>query len=181
MIIGLLFGSFDPIHVGHLYMATAAINNDLVDKVLFIPAKQNPWKTNKSVAFKHRCEMVALAIKDIETFELSKIELQTQSCYTATILELLMEEFPNDELVLILGADTIVDVKNWYLGPWIIDNFRMIAVTREGFKGTYVFSIDKTLDISSTEIRNLSKQNKQLYPLVPKEVEQYINTNNLYK
>ena len=175
-------GSFDPIHIGHLHIASAAINANLVEKVLFIPAMQNPWKVNsKSTKYTHRLNMIELAVKNVPEFVVSDIETQIpEPYYSSYTLELLKEQYPNDDLYLIVGADVGVDIKNWFRGTWIVQNFKVIIIAREGFEDTFVFDINKTINVSSTEIRNLCKENKRLYPLVPKEIEEYIKKFNLY-
>ena len=114
MKIGLLLGSFDPIHAGHIYMATQALNNNFVDKVLFVPTYQNPWKSN-STDFDKRCFMVQLAIENVSNCYLSLIETKTtHPHYTSNTLKLLKKQYPNDELFLIVGVDTVLSIKDWY-------------------------------------------------------------------
>lgn len=179
MKIGLLLGSFDPIHMGHLYMATSALNNHLVDKVIFIPSVLNPWK-NQSTDFKYRCIMIQLAIESIDNCLLSMVDFNNKKpYYSYYTLNMLKDQYPNDELYIILGADIAQKVKEWYKGDWILENFKFILVARNGYD--IPVDINKTLDISSTEIRNLAKENKQLYPLVPEIVNRYIKQYSLYK
>lgn len=183
MRIGILLGSFDPIHIGHLYMASSALNDNLVDRVIFVPSMQNPWK-EESMDFTHRCFMVQLAIADIEHCHLSSIDFRTtEPHYSVNTLTLLKEDYPDDELFLIVGADVVDDIKNWKDGEWILEHFKLIAVNRHGFEFKTAVDgyISNTLEISSTVIRYLAKENKQLYPLVPKVVIQYIKKYNLYK
>lgn len=181
MKIGILLGSFDPIHMGHLHMAVSALNADLVDKVVFVPTKQNPWKNN-STNFYQRCNMVQLALLDLENCEVSSIEDNIKRpYYSYKTLELLKEKYFKDELHLIVGVDTAKSIKNWQNGNWILTNFKLIVITRPGYENTGIVDIPKSLDISSTEIRKLVKNKKQIYPLVPKIVNDYIKSNNLYK
>jgi nicotinate-nucleotide adenylyltransferase len=181
--VGVLLGSFDPIHMGHLYMAASALNDNLVDRVIFVPSVQNPWKEN-STDFRHRCFMVQLAIDELDHCYLSSIDFRTsEPHYSVNTLMLLKEEYPDDELYLIIGADVVDEIKNWKDGEWILENFKLIAVNRHGyeFKTAVDGYISNTLEISSTVIRYLAKEGKQLYPLVPKVVNQYIKRYNLYK
>ena len=179
--IGLLLGSFNPIHMGHLHMAASALNEGLVDEVVFVPSVQNPWKDEHSADFRNRCFMINLAIDDMEHCSLSSIDYRTpEPHYTSNTLKLLMEEYPEDELYLIVGEDIALNIENWHEGDWILDNFELITIARgEGVHAGV--DIPKTLNVSSTEIRGLAKDKKQIYPLVPKVISQYIKRYNLYK
>ena len=179
MKIGFLLGSFDPIHMGHLHMAASALNCDLIDEVVFVPTVQNPWKTD-STDFRNRCFMIQLAIDDMEHCSMSSIDYRnTTPYYSVNTLKMLQEEYPEDELYLIVGADIVNNIKDWHEGEWILKNFDFITIARDGFEATS--DITKTLNISSTEIRTLANNNKMIYPLVPKVVSQYIKRFNLYK
>lgn len=181
MKVGFLLGSFDPIHMGHLHMATSTLNEGLVDEVVFVPSVQNPWKEN-STDFRNRCFMIQLAIDDMEHCSLSSIDYRnTEPYYSVNTLKMLQEEYPEDELFLIVGMDIVNDVKNWHEGQWILDNFKLITVAREWYFDKGIPDINKTLNVSSTEIRALAKEKKQIYPLVPKVISQYIKRFNLYK
>lgn len=173
MKIGFLLGSFDPIHMGHLYMATSVLNCNLVDKVVFVPSVQNPWKTESS-DFRNRCFMIQLAIDDMEHCSMSSIDYRnSEPYYSVNTLKMLKEEYPEDELYLIVGSDVSDEIKNWHEGEWILDNFKIITILRHNGQGK--------LNISSTEIRVLIGEGKQIYPLVPKVISQYIKRYNLYK
>lgn len=180
MKIGFLLGSFDPIHMGHLYMASASLNSGLVDEVVFVPSVQNPTKT-ASTDFRNRCFMINLAIDDMENCSLSSIDYRnTEPYYSVNTLKMLKEEYPDDELFIIIGADLSDAIKNWQEGAWILENFKFILIARNGYDSSKA-DIKKTLDVSSTEIRELVKNKKQIYPLVPKVISQYIKRFNLYK
>ena len=182
MRVGILLGSFNPIHMGHLHMATSALNAELVDEVVFVPSVQNPWKKKYSADFRNRCFMISLAIDDMEHCSLSSIDYRnTEPYYSSNTLKMLKEEYPDDELLLIVGVDTALQIGNWNDGDWILENFGIITVARNGYYEPGVVDIPKTLDVSSTEIRELVKEKKQIYPLVPKVIAQYIKRYNLYK
>lgn len=181
MKVGFLLGSFDPIHMGHLYMASSALNAGLVDEVVFVPSVQNPWKEN-STDFRNRCFMIQLAIDDMEHCSLSSIDYRnTEPYYSVNTLKMLKEEYPEDDLYVIVGVDIVNDIKNWHEGQWILDNFKLITISREGYLDAGIPDIRKTLNVSSTEIRELAREKKQIYPLVPKVISQYIKRFNLYK
>lgn len=169
MKIGIILGSFDPIHIGHLYIAQHALNENSVDNVIFVPAYQNPWKS-KSIDYADRYYMVKFAIKNMKKCSVSDIELYTsEPHYTSDTLKYLKEIYPNDELYLLMGEDVYNDIFEWHEGKWILNNFKFITYSRNIY------------NTSSTEIRNLIKENKQIYPLVPESVCEYITINNLYK
>ena len=94
---------------------------------------------------------------------------------------MLKEEYPDDELFLSVGVDVAPQICDWNEGDWILQNFGLITVSRNGYEDTGIVSIPKTIDVSSTEIRELVKEKKQIYPLVPKVIAQYIKRYNLYK
>ena len=182
MKVGILLGSFNPIHMGHLHMAASALNAELVDEVVFVPSVQNPWKKKYSADFRNRCFMISQAIDDMENCSLSSIDYRnSEPYYSSNTLKMLKEDYPDDELYLIVGSDIVKDIENWNEGQWILDNFKLIVVARNGCKNLDLIDIPKTLDVSSTEIRELVKEKKQIYPLVPKVIAQYIKRYNLYK
>jgi nicotinate-nucleotide adenylyltransferase len=179
MKIGILLGSFDPIHIGHIYMAVSVLNKGLVDKVIFTPTVQNPWKEHKAVDFGDRCFMIQLAIDNIPGCVLSCADYRTpEPHYSSNVLEILKEEYPDDELYLIVGADLVSSIGYWHEGKWILDNFKLITIDREGYDDSA--DIKQTISISSTEIREMIKNHKQIYPFVPKVVINYIKENHLY-
>lgn len=182
MKVGILLGNFNPIHMGHLHMATSALNLELVDEVVFVPSVQNLKKKKYSADFRNRCFMISLAIDDMENCSLSSIDYRnTEPYYTSNTLKMLKEEYPDDELFLIVGIDTVIKIEEWNEGDWILQNFGLITVAREGYENTGIVDIPKTLNVSSSEIRELVKEKKQIYPLVPKVISQYIKRYNLYK
>ena len=180
MKVGILLGSFNPIHMGHLHMAASALNAELVDEVVFVPSVQNPWKKKYSADFRNRCFMISLAIDDMEHCSLSSIDYRnTDPYYSVNTLKMLQEEYPEDEVYLIVGADAVNTIKDWHEGEWIFENFNLITIARQGSEAEAL--IKKTINVSSTEIRELVKEKKQIYPLVPKVIAQYIKRYNLYK
>lgn len=181
MNIGILLGSFDPIHVGHLYMAIASLNLNLVDKVLFVPSVQNPIKP-KSLDFGQRCTMVQLALDDLNNCYLSTIDYKNTAPYfTSNTLMMLKDKYPQDDLYIIIGLDIYDQIEGWHRGKWILDNFKFIVVDRDGYTSTRKPDILHSLNVSSTKIRTLIKENKQIDPLVPELVKNYIKQNKLYE
>lgn len=178
--IGFLLGSFDPVHIGHLCVATEALNLNLVDKVIFVPAFQNPWK-EKSVDFRHRCAMLTRATAYIPNCSVSEVEkLLNSPYYSYNTLKVLKEQYRNDELYLIVGADVASEIKNWYQGEWILKNYKLLTVNRHGYLYNGHIDIQRTINISSTDLRNMYQNGKQVYPLIPKEVDDYIKKYKIY-
>lgn len=177
--IAFLLGSFDPIHIGHLCMATEALNTKLVDEVVFVPAFQNPWKKG-SVDFWRRCQMVQFAVADLEHCSISDIEsLSNPPYYSYDSLYNLSTQYAGNDLYLIVGSDIVNDIPNWYKGDWILENFKLLVVARPGFAYDKI-DIHKYLNISSTELRQMYRENKQVYPLVPKIIDEFIKQNKIY-
>lgn len=188
MKIGLLLGTFDPIHVGHINMATLALNSGMVDRVVFVPTMQNVFKDNAPASFYYRCHMIYLATQGMRNCEMSSIDkFSTAPYYSYKTLTLLKEIYQEEELYLILGSDVVREIHRWEKADWILENFKIIAINRSGdrlipsLEDNCIYSIDSNMEISSTWIRNLIKENKEIIPLVPKAVKNYIETYGLYK
>ena len=115
MKIGLLLGSFDPIHIAHVNIASCAINSGLCDKVLFVVAKHNPWKKHEPAPFELRCEMIKASIGAFgDKCEVCTLEKDIEPpTYSYKVLEKIREIYPNDELFIICGSDTIDAVTQW--------------------------------------------------------------------
>lgn len=181
MRIGLLLGSFDPIHNGHVKMAESALNKGLVDKVFFVPTAQNPWKA-ESTKFIIRCAMIQRAIATNVNFYMSPIELELEAPYfTYKTLQLLKEQYPEGEFKLIVGADVADSIKDWEHGDWILQNFSLITVQRPGYNFQVNVDIEDSIDVSSTEIRNLIKEGLSIEHLVHPGVKEIIEGAKLYK
>lgn len=126
--------------------------------------------------------MIQRAIEHDPKLYMSPIELKLEEpYYTHKTLKALKEEYPNDQFYLIVGADVASTIKNWEEGEWINQNFPRIVVTRPGFEFEGVIDINYTINISSTEIRNLVKEDKSIKYLVHPGVEEIIRGAKLYK
>lgn len=197
--VGIFGGTFDPIHIGHLLTAQSVLDEFKLDKILFIPAALPPHKINIEItsAF-DRYQMVYLAIKDNEAFEISSIELARQGpSYTIdTVKELLALDGDKREYYFLAGADVIRDLPTWENIRELITLCPFIAVTRQGseadFEALKEFFGSKgknriyrlhtpELEISSTEIRKKVKKGFSIDYIVPKEVVAYIKTKDLYR
>ena len=131
--IGVMGGTFDPIHIGHLAIAEEAREALALESVLFVPAGQPPHKPAGSVtAVEHRLAMVQLAIADNPAFELSRIEVERPGpSYTVDTVEALARGA--DDLVLILSAETFAELPSWHEPERLFDAARMAVVPREGY------------------------------------------------
>ncbi len=168
--IGLIFGSFNPIHNGHIRIATQALDRGIVDIVRFVPAKQNPFKALYEVSDDHRLIMLKLATDDYPTIQYSLVEFVAKlpSTRTYDVYQFLKESVgPKNELVIMCGSDTYGEVPSWYRGKELLE---------EPF---LIFGRDPS-DISSSYIRNQIKLGRDFRNLVPKPVYEYIKSNNLY-
>ena len=182
--IGLLGGTFDPIHNGHIAIAKTAIQQLKLDKLLLIPAG-NPWQKSEFSDSKHRLEMVKKAGNDLEKVEVSDIEVnKTGPTYTFETLQELHKKYPNSELILILGSDAIAGFDTWK-EPNLVKTLARIYVVQRAGDFTQDWHFDRIqmppIEISSTEIRERVKNNESISELVPKSVNEYISANGLYK
>jgi len=182
--IGLLGGTFDPIHNGHIAITKTAIQQLKLDKLLLIPAG-NPWQKSEFTDSKHRLEMVKKAGNDLEKVEVSDIEVnKTGPTYTFETLQELHKKYPNSELILILGSDAVAGFDTWK-EPNLVKTLARIYVVQRAGDFTQDWHFDRIhmppIKISSTEIREKVKNNESISELVPKLVNEYISANGLYK
>jgi len=204
MRIGLLLGSFNPIHFAHLTMASMAINSNLCDKVLFVVAKQNPWKDEQAAPFELRCKMVEASIAQFfDKCEVCDLEKEIDSTsYSYIVLGLIKKKYPTDELFLIAGTDTIKKIPRWRnFDDNIKPYYKFIEIARNttyniNLKADEEFAVIKNqneelgefdcivpriTDVSSTMVRGIIKRNMNPYPYVNEGVIKIIEEYNLYK
>ncbi len=195
--LGIIGGTFDPIHYGHLYIAEVAIYKLKLDKVIFMPAGSPPHKENKRVTEASlRLLMVESAIKDISGFQVSNYEIEEKGkSYTYKTLEYFSTD--NEEIYFIVGSDGLINFHTWEEPDKILKLCTLVVVTRPGFnkeellkKKTYfedkyngkiIFLEVEGKEISSTEIRNKIKNNENIEKLLPKSVYDIINEKGLYR
>lgn len=198
MKIGILGGTFDPIHFGHLILAETAYDRFSLDKVLIMPAGDPYFKADRGVsADPDRAEMVKLAIADNPHFEFSDIELIREGdTYTVDTLNILKEQYPYDDLYLIVGSDTLFQIEKWYKPAEI---FRMAAILsssrnidvselneqmdylRKKYGAKIVNLYMPNIDISSTDIRDKVKHDMSVRYFLPDAVIDYIFEHGLYR
>ena len=198
MNIGVLGGTFDPIHLGHLIIAGGTKAQLSLDEVLFVPAGQ-PWlKANNYISTaEHRIQMVRLAIADKPYFKLSTMEIKRPGpSYTVdTIAELKGQLDVTDKLFFILGWDNLVQLPQWREPARLVKMCHLVAVPRVGYPTPDLNSLEATIpglsrsttlletpriDISASEIRDRVAQGLSIHHLVPESVERYIKERKLY-
>jgi nicotinate-nucleotide adenylyltransferase len=195
MKIGILGGTFDPIHHGHLVAAGCCMEEYGLDKVVFVPAARPPHKPSFHVtAGEHRYNMAILAVQGLPGFEVSDIELNRPGrSYTADTLAQLKASNPNDELFFIMGQDTYVHFAEWKTPERILQDAILLVVSRPGEKAalTAVLPADEhhrvcflyipALDISSSYLRKRIRAGRTVRFLLPDAVMSYIRAQNLYQ
>lgn len=188
MKIGLFFGSFNPIHIGHLIIAEY-ITNFYTQKVWFIISPQNPFKENTELLeVEKRMLLTSVAIKGNEKFEISNIELTLSvPSYTINTLKYLKNLYPEDEFFLIVGSDNYLNIPKWKCGDTILSDYKIIIYERSGFfissqqlHSNTILAQAPLMNISSSYIRKLISSKKSIRYLVPSDVESLIRKNNYY-
>ncbi|TYA60201.1 nicotinate (nicotinamide) nucleotide adenylyltransferase [Formosa maritima] len=192
MKIGLYFGSFNPIHIGHLVIANHMVEHSNLDKIWFVVTPHNPFKKKSSLLDNYqRLEMVYRATKDYDTLSPSDIEFNLpQPNYTINTLVHLEEKFPDYEFCLIMGEDNLKSFHKWKNYELILENHDVYVYPRlsEGKVETQFDGHKKIhhvhapiMELSSTFIRNSIKENKNVKPMLPEHVWEYLDEMNFYK
>lgn len=190
MKIGLFFGSFNPIHIGHLIIAnTMAYSTDL-EQVWFVVSPQNPFKKNKSLLHEFdRLKMVEMGIADNFKLQVSDVEFSLpKPSYTIDTLTVLAERFPMHDFKLIMGEDNLVQFENWKNYEKILEYYELYVYPRpntpaHNFKEhpKVKFIEAPLLDISATYIRNAIQNKRPIRYMVPDAIEEYIRWKGFYK
>jgi len=184
MKIGLLGGSFNPIHNGHIKIAQAVIESQIVQHIWFIPSFIHPLKNHKGNAdFDQRLDLIRKAIIDLPDLIVKDFEKRSsEPSYTQKLMQFLYKSYPQHEFIFIIGYDIIPELNRWYKYFWLKDNIEFLIVTRTIDQDISLASALKhhqflnisPIDISSTQIRNLVAQGKSIHGLVPAVIEKYI-------
>jgi nicotinate-nucleotide adenylyltransferase len=196
MKIGIMGGTFDPIHLGHLIAAEQARENMGLDEVWFMPAYHPPHKSEQPLAAPNqRLQMVEIAIQGHSAFRTTDIELRRKGIsYTIDTVRHLVDLFPNHSFYFIIGADMVHFLPKWFEIEEIIKHVRFIGLSRHGFS---LDDLDKQqisdsvlnavhfipmplVEISSTLIRESCRRDKSIRFLLPERVRQFIKENHLY-
>jgi len=190
--IGLFFGSFNPIHIGHLIIANYLVEHSDLDEVWFVVTPHNPHKQKKTLLDDHqRLMMVRLAVENYPKLKASNVEFDLlQPNYTVNTLAILQEQFPKNEFVLLMGADNLASFHKWKNYQSILDYYQIIVyprITTKEVSDTFnnhpsIREIKAPIiELSATQIRNDIQHNKNVRPMLPVEVFQYIDEMNFYK
>lgn len=189
MHIGLYFGSFNPIHIGHLIVANHIVQNSEIDKVWFVVSPHNPLKDSHSLLNEyHRLHLVNLAIEGNTKFRASNVEFHLpKPSYTINTLTYLTEKFPLERFSIIMGSDSFQNIHRWKNFEQLIKQYSFIVYMRPGFEIKEKHGADVTvlqapmLEVSSTYIRDQIKQKKSIRYIVPDAVAEYIQDNKYYQ
>lgn len=189
MKIGLFFGSFNPIHIGHLIIANHVLNETGLNKVWFVVSPQNPFKPSSSLLNEYdRLHLVQKAIENDDRLRASEIEFSLpKPSYTAHTLAYLSEKYPAHEFTVIMGSDSFQNLPNWKNAETILSNYPILVYRRPQFDvgndlGAKLTKLDAPLlEISATYVRNLIQNGKSIRYLVPTAVEEEIEKSGFYK
>jgi nicotinate-nucleotide adenylyltransferase len=189
MKIGLFFGSFNPIHTGHLIIANHILNETNLDKIWFVVSPINPFKINSDLLDERaRLFLVNIAIQNDERIVASDVEFQLpKPSFTINTLLFLKDAYPDHEFSIIMGSDNFSDLDKWKDYEDIITNYKIFVYLRTGFEVKNKLNADvevlhvPILDISSTEIRRLIKKGKSIRYLVSEMVRKEIEEKGYYK
>ena len=190
--IGILGGTFDPIHIGHLILAEQVREQFQLEWVIFIPSASPPHKTERKLSLAtHRFEMTKLALEENRFFSVSDIELKREGLsYTVETLRKLKELYTDSEIYFLTGSDVLNEITTWKNPEEIYRLAKIVIAVRPGFdkfdpenrfaKKSIIVDITG-IDISSTQIREKVKKGESIKYLVSSKVEEYIKSRNLYK
>ena len=189
--IGLFFGSFNPIHIGHLIIANHLVEHSALDELWLVVTPQNPFKEKQSLLNNHlRLEMVHLAIADYPKLRASDIEFHLpQPNYTIHTLAYLEEKYPNLHFALIMGEDNLKSLHKWKNYEQILSNYPIYVYPRlsEGTVSEALTSYSNIqyvrapiVELSATFIREEIKKKQNVRPLLPESVWQHIDKLGLY-
>ena len=192
MNIGICGGTFDPFHRGHLGPVLAVRGSLQWSQIVYVPAAQQPFKTDRNAASGyHRFAMAVLATEALEGVSVSPTELERGSTsYTVDTLEELHEDFPGASFDWIIGDDNLDRLAEWKNIDRILELARFVVLTRNSaapplpppkFRDRMVFAKNETVPVSSTEIRKKVREGKSISDLVDPRVSRYIQHNHLYR
>ena len=189
MKVGLFFGSFNPIHIGHLIIANHIVNNSNIDQLWFIISPQSPFKKKQSLLNEYdRLFLVQKAIEDNDYLRASNIEFSLpKPSYTIDTLTYIKEKYPSNEFVLIMGSDNILSFHKWKNYDIILKNHEIYVYNRPDEMNTELFKHEKVilfsapmLNISSSYIRKSIKEGKSIKYIVPDKVLDQIEKSGFY-
>ena len=189
MNIGLYFGSFNPIHTGHLIIANHLLNESNLERIWFIISPQNPFKSESSLLNEYdRLHLIRLAIEQDLRLRVSDIEFNLpRPSYTSVTLAHLSEKYPDHHFSIIMGSDSFQNLPRWNNYEFITRNYPIHVYKRPGFeindkiKAEIKVANAPLLQISATQIRHLIKEKKSVRYLLPDKVREEIEKSNYYR
>lgn len=189
MKIGLYFGSFNPIHIGHLIIGEYVYNNTDVEQVWFVLSPKNPLKTGSSLLNSyHRLHLLKIATEDNAAFQASDVEFKLPvPSYTIDTLTYLQEKYVQHDFFVIMGSDSFQNIKSWKNYELLLRDYTIIVYERPGFpvdngghNNIRILKGAPLLEISATQIRNQLRNGKSIRYMVPDSVFQEIINNKYY-
>ncbi len=200
MKLGIIGGTFDPIHYGHIYLAKEAMEAAKLDKLIFMPARLQPFKTGEKITESwHRLEMTRLAASDFPGAEVSDYEMKSSALsYTINTLRAIKESHPVDtQIYFIIGTDAFLKIELWKEPLELLTDYSYLVGSRPGYKeselDTLIYRLEmiygadikkienRQIDISSTEIRERLSKGESMSEYLPPSVERYIKEHDLYR
>jgi len=188
MQIGLYFGSFNPVHIGHCIIASHFVQNTNLDKIWMIVSPQNPFKESSGLLNEyHRLHLVKLATEDETNIKASDIEFHLpRPSYTIDTLTYLKEKHPEHAFSIVLGSDGLQNLHKWKNAAILVKEYKFIVYKRPGFEiintlhARMEIAAAPLLEISSTHIREMIRQGKSIRYLVPDKVREEIELYHYY-
>lgn len=198
--IGIMGGTFDPIHNGHLSLGLCAYEEYDLDEVWFMPSRKPPHKSDHRITdTSERCDMTKLAVAPYPYFKYSDFEIRRDgTTYTAVTLELLHKQYPDTKFYFLLGADSLYELEHWYRPESVMSQCTLLVAGRDTDSYTRPLSEQKQyleetynasimwlhlpiIELSSTHIREMTAAGLSITGMVPDAVEDYIEDLHLYK
>lgn len=198
MKIAIFGGSFNPIHNAHIKLAQRFVNEVKLDKVAFVPTHITPLKNNTAIVLsEHRFNMCELALKDYENFFVSDVEIKREGMsYSSDTIAYFKEQYPNDELFFIMGADMFLTLEKWHEFEYIFNNVTILTAPRDGcdyddlmekynyykkYNCSAYITKEYIEDLSSTFLRERIVSNADVSAYINPNVIIYINEHGLYR